>query len=101
MSIHETNDTKHMVTLADTIEWMTSDDWRERLLAEYWQVVIRRKALAGMLDAYKAGTLEFQPNCLYEELYTQFVHMGDYQADLNYRLHLEHIGTEPPKKAIA
>lgn len=29
----------------DTVEWMLSDDWKVRLKAEYWQLVIRLEGL--------------------------------------------------------
>lgn len=32
-------------TLSDTIEWMQSDDYKVRLKAEYWQLVIRLEKL--------------------------------------------------------
>ena len=38
-------------TLEDTIEWMKSDDYKVRLKAEYWQLVIRmEKARNADLD---------------------------------------------------
>lgn len=33
------------MTLKDTIPLMLSDDWRERLVAEYWQTKIRLQKL--------------------------------------------------------
>ena len=38
-------------TLEDTIEWMRSDDYKVRLKAEYWQLVIRMERLRRALVA--------------------------------------------------
>lgn len=32
-------------SLKDTVEWMYSDDWKVRLKAEYWQLMIRLEKL--------------------------------------------------------
>lgn len=41
-------------TLEDTVEWMRSDDYKVRLKAEYWQLVIRmekaRNAVANFIN---------------------------------------------------
>ena len=94
----ETNPVPVEVALADTAAWMTSDDWRERLLAEYWQTVARADALARMLDRMRAGTLDFEPNCSRDTLHTQLVHMRDYLGDLRHRLSIERVQIRPPKK---
>ncbi len=49
--------------LKDTVDLMLSDDWKDRLKAEYWQTKIRYDKLVGMIEKYKAGTLGFKPNC--------------------------------------
>ena len=47
--------------LKDTIALMTSEDYKERFQAEYYQTVIRTKALGKMLKDYAEGTLTFTP----------------------------------------
>ena len=50
--------------LKDTIEMMNSDDYKERLKAEYWQTKIRCEKLEATLLKYTHGTLEFKLNGL-------------------------------------
>ena len=52
--------------LQDTIELMNSEDFKDRVRAEYYQLKIRHEGLARMLKKYKEGTLEFVPNCDYD-----------------------------------
>ena len=49
--------------LSETIELMQSEDYKERMKAEYWQTKIRHKKLSEMIKKYESGTLEFEPNC--------------------------------------
>lgn len=51
-----------MTELKDTIEGMTSQDYKERFKAEYQQVKIRYDKLDAMTVKYEAGTLPFTPN---------------------------------------
>ena len=56
--------------LKETIELMTSSDYKERFRAEYWQLVIRYTGLKKMLEKWRAGILEFDPTCpkcMYDE----------------------------------
>lgn len=50
-----------MKELKDTIEFMTSEDYKERFKAEYWQTKIRYEKLHRTLVKYDAGTLTFKP----------------------------------------
>ena len=77
--------------LKTTIEMMNSADFKERFKAEYFQLVIRREKLKAMLEKYKAGTLSFTPNCSYELLYEQVVHMKQYQRILEERARIENV----------
>ena len=52
--------------LNKTIELMNSIDFKDRVKAEYYQLKIRHEGLARMLEKYKEGTLEFEPNCDYK-----------------------------------
>ena len=47
--------------LKETIDLMNSDNYKERLKAEYLQVKIRYEKLRKMLVKLDAGTLDFTP----------------------------------------
>lgn len=64
--------------LNETIEMMSSDDYKERFKAEYAQTYIRYSKLYRMLIKYKAGTLNFVPSCPYEILDEQLLAMRRY-----------------------
>lgn len=49
--------------LAETINGMVSEDYKERFIAEYQQLVIRYKGLKKMLDNWDKGELSFVPTC--------------------------------------
>lgn len=70
-------------TLNDTVLWMGSADWKERMVAEYWQTKIRYNNLHDMLVKYEAeqvhgaeGALGFTPNCSLQLLKDQAAAMG-------------------------
>lgn len=54
---------KGMTDLRDTVALMTSADYKERFLAEYWQTKIRHDKLKAMLEKYERRELEFEPTC--------------------------------------
>ncbi len=83
-----------MMNLVDTINLMTSADYKERFLAEYCQLAIRKEKLGQMLARYKAGALEFTPTCSYELLHKQFVFMEAYMMALRERAAIEGISLE-------
>lgn len=78
-----------MTDLKETIELMTSSDYKDRLKAEYWQVKIRSDKLYEMLNKMKNGKLSFKPTCSYELLYTQWLYMTQYSIVLKTRADLE------------
>ncbi len=47
--------------LKDTIELMSSLDYRDRFKAEYYQLAIRIKKLTKTLDKIKSGNNDFKP----------------------------------------
>lgn len=61
-----------IMELKDTIEMMTSKDYKERFKAEFWQNEIRMRKLAELLDNYEEGKLDFTPNCPIDLLKQQF-----------------------------
>ena len=77
--------------LQDTIEMMVSDDYNERLKAEFLQLQIRIGKLERMLKRYREGTLDFKPNCSYELLHKQLVFMKAYMEVLDVRANVENI----------
>lgn len=80
-----------MYELKDTIDGMTSADYKERFKAEYHQVKIRYDKLDTMTVKYEAGTLPFTPNCSLDLLKEQKKHMGNYIRCLKIRAEIEGI----------
>ena len=80
-----------MYELKDTIEGMTSADYKERFKAEYQQVKIRYDKLDAMTVKYEARTLPFTPNCSLDLLKEQKKHMGNYIRCLKIRAEIEGI----------
>lgn len=68
------------------IKLLQSDDYRERLQGEYFELVCRHSALANMLCKYNRGTLEFTPNTPIELLRAQLSIMESYLSILDYRI---------------
>lgn len=80
-----------MKTLNDTVELMTSSDYRERFVAEYEQLVIRYKGLRNMLDKWDKNELDFTPTCPRSTYNLQLKAMEDYIAVLEARAVMEGI----------
>lgn len=78
--------------LKDTIEMMTSEDYKERFKAEYQQNVIRFTKLKAMLDKWDRGELSFTPTCPRGVYNLQIRAMADYIAVLEARAAIEGIG---------
>lgn len=49
--------------LKDTISLMTSQDYKDRFKAEYYQTKIRYEKLKAMLKKWDEGKLNFKPTC--------------------------------------
>lgn len=77
--------------LIDTIELMTSDDYKARFKAEYYQAKIRYEKLDNMTVKYEAGTLDFEPKCSIELLSRQKALMRNYMRTLKIRAEIEGI----------
>ena len=75
--------------LNDTVATMNSADFKDRMRAEYYQLVIRADGLDEMLKKYKSGKLTFTSKCDYELLYEQLVYMRQYQRILECRAEIE------------
>ncbi|MBR6712122.1 MAG: hypothetical protein IKI76_03915 [Selenomonadaceae bacterium] len=80
--------------LKDTIELMTSDDYRERFKAEYYQLKIRAGNLHSLLAKLDADELNFKPTCPRVVLERQLHSMLDYLSELAFRADLEGINLE-------
>lgn len=89
-----------MITLAQTVELMNSDEYKKRFIAEYLQTKIRYDKLHKMLVQYEAGTLGFTPNCPIEVLRGQAHHMGNYLMQLEIRAEIEGIDLDNPAYVI-
>ena len=77
--------------LKDTIDMMTSADYKERFKAEYCQTKIRYEKLHQMCVKYEAGTLDFTPTCSLSLLKAQKAAMGQYIYCLEIRAEREGI----------
>lgn len=80
-----------MVTLEETAGMMTSEDYKERFKAEYYQLKTRYEKLHRMLECWDYGKLDFVPDCprsLYE---IQLRSMHDYLAVLEARAKIEKV----------
>lgn len=75
--------------LKDTVEMMTSDDYKERFKAEYWQLKIRRDKLQNMVDNW--DNLDFTPTCAYSTYVCQLLAMEDYMTLLRNRAEQEEV----------
>jgi len=85
--------------LVDTIEKMTSDDYKERFIAEYQQLIRARKLRNILDDAYN-DKLSFDLSCPTEVLEAQYQAMVVYCGALLKRMKYEHIDPEEVKECI-
>ena len=77
--------------LCDTIDLMTSEDYKDRFKAEYYQLKIRYEKLLDMLEKWDNGTLTFKPSCS-RRIYTeQITGMNTYLDVLEERAKIEGI----------
>ena len=74
-----------MAYIGETIELMCSDDYKDRMLAEYQQLVIRKDALENLLIKWEKGELNFTPKCPKEMLVKQCELMEEYAEVLRQR----------------
>lgn len=77
--------------LKDTIELMTSEDYKDRFKAEYYQLEIRAKKLHNIIIKHEAGTLEFELKCPIHILHEQLNNMERYKWALEVRAEHEKI----------
>ena len=77
--------------LKDTIEMMNSEDFKERFMAEYYQLLIRLDSLTAMIIKWKNNMLDFEPKCSKEILEQQVIFMQAYIDILRLRAKIEEI----------
>lgn len=75
--------------LKDTVQLMQSDDYKDRFIAEYRQLVIRFEKLRKMVDNW--DNLNFLPICPKSTYNMQLRAMSDYIAVLETRAAIEQI----------
>lgn len=68
--------------LKDTIDLMTSADWKDRFKAEYLQVKIRYEKLHALIIKREVGKLDFETPISLESWKEQAKHMGLYLYEL-------------------
>ena len=68
---------------------MTSNDYKERFLAEYYQLETRYTKLQAMVNKWDEGTLEFTPTCPRSLYDLQLRAMKDYLTVLETRALIE------------
>lgn len=83
-----------MKALNETVELMSSEDYKERFRAEYWQLKIRYEKLHTLLVKNEAGTLSFEISTPIYRLEDQQRHMAEYLHDLEVRAEIEGISIE-------
>ena len=67
------------------------EEYKERFINEYNELSDRITKLENTLKKYKNGELALDPNCPYELLFTQLVHMINYLCVLKKRAEIENI----------
>jgi len=79
------------IDLKDTAELMLSTDYKDRFVAEYKQLSIRREKLKAMLEKWDKGELNFTPACPRSLYDLQVSAMEAYMAALQARAAIENI----------
>ena len=77
--------------IKDTVDLMNSSDFKERFIAEYWQLKNRYDKLHSLVVKYDANKLSYKPMCPIDLLKNQLSHMGAYLYCLEVRAHIEGI----------
>lgn len=77
--------------LIDTVFLMKSDDYKDRFIAEYQQLVIRYNGLKKMLENWDKSELPFVPTCPRSTYNLQVRAMSNYIAVLEARAVMENI----------
>lgn len=79
------------MTLKDTIPLMLSDDWKDRLKAEYWQTTIRLERLSTFLSDVETKGKPLHSKTPLSYYGAQAALMDGYLQTLRMRAYREHI----------
>lgn len=79
------------MSLEDTVQLMLSDNYQDRLKAEYLQLDIRIESLKRFIDDYEHGRLEFEPKVPFQVFTGQLFYMENYRTYLLNRMQVEGI----------
>lgn len=77
--------------LFDTVDLMNSANYKDRFIAEYYQVKVRLDKLLSIIDRYNKGILDFVPSCPISVLENQKDSMQKYVDILLERASIEGI----------
>ena len=77
--------------LQETVYAMTSDDYKQRFIAEYAQVAIRANKLSDIINRYFNDALDFKLECDIWLLVEQYMVMKHYIEILQKRAEIENI----------
>ena len=80
--------------LIETVELMQNVNYRQRFLAEYYQLKIRIEKLEAMVNKWDKGELDFIPTCDREIYDDQLYYMRGYLNILKNRAEIEGIELE-------
>ena len=78
-------------SLNETIELMTSSDYKDRFKAEYYQLEYRYNKLKKMLEDWEADKLSFTTTCNRDIYTSQIVSMSVYLNVLRQRAEIENV----------
>lgn len=81
----------NVIDMGMTVDLMSSEDYKDRFKAEYFQTSIRYYKLYRTLIKMEAGTLDFTPSCPKEILEDQLYYMNEYLRVLRIRAEVEGI----------
>ena len=85
------DDTIVIRNLQDTIPLMNSSDYKDRFIAEYLQLCVRKEKLYNTISKYNEGKLEFELDCPIKMLEEQYDLMYKYAEKLKERAKIEDI----------
>ena len=83
--------TQYISDLEDTYDLMISSNYKDRMVAEYLQLVIRKDKLMTLIRHAEQDKLQFKPTCSLEILKEQYSYMDRYGEILEQRMILEGI----------
>ena len=78
-------------SLNETVELMTSSDYKDRFKAEYYQLEYRYNKLKKMLEDWDADKLSFTPTCDRDIYTAQITSMANYLDVLRQRAEIEKV----------